>query len=1337
MERKPHVNIFHKGMVQDMDKLQMSRESYYYAMNGRVIYNVDGTYAFENANGTKFAINVTPDYGSSPANTYTSIGGVELNGILILFLTNGINSEIGLIKQPTFGVFSYQTAFNDKYDPNGQLLGFSTQHPMRDFEVDMENSITENVYFNDYYNEPRVFNIVLGALPVVYNGTPYFTTPYAHPYPPYYSVHGMAQMPDLTWGLAKFNQSISGELLSGSYQYFYRYIHKTGYASPWSVGTPQFFVSTENVNFGNWTQYQMLNSGAQTTKGNQLVLEYLDTRFQQVEVAALYWETDASPTSATTFFKGTIPTNGTLLVNHQFSGSSLDYTTLVQRYTEISKAKTGSLKDNVRNLANYSVFPNLQIDTSKISLAPFARPMLSDTTPVTTTTPFTNQIPSTTTVTVNMADNLPEKYNIYQDYINYKGTQWAGIFKGFFGGEIYPFSITVFDRKGQPFFTQHISDFTFPQRYSNVWTDNRLSGVTTGTTGAVGDYLHTRFSSNTFVTDNTISNDQWILNLMGLKVSGIDLTPILFDAAGNLQVSGFAIMRDARIAQLVAQGVIMSSGGTVDVNNGNQLVTACPTMFNGYIDPTGRAPARYLDTYPPATGLGHLIGFNPSRHNSSTPPTYTPSTGDINAYSARAQIGFFECPDWFINNALFPSTITIPGTVNDTLKIINVCDLGYKQSNTGTPADYEPWQLNGNHQSYYQKNYRSTITNLALPYDSSGNTTLNIGDNITIDQLYPTAQSGLTIFNSITYNTNIAVVDYLNWGNTLYKSFSDRVPHMIFCSGYNTTKNIANNFFGVLTDSFTSPNPDGFGYGAYFIANYIKAIGAYQITETLLQNRTYLPMGHFVPINESILNSVKVGNNYIFNNVEVWGGDCYLDYYHYYRLYCDFNQTHNQNQDYSISIGFPIESQYNIAMRQGNTFEMDGPMPAYSFYNTGGPFYPGGLYYDNAQLYKLEDFNENAVLQAWTTQLFAYVPMPATFIPVYDYPVNEICTGVKIYGEQYDTWRLFPINNFQSADGSKGQINSMQNIFGQLYIIQQSAFARVRFNDREYSSNNTTGTSILLGTQAGYSGHDYINRAYGTQHQFSVVNTGREVHFIDADNGMHLRFAQDGLLSPSDLYGMHNFFSRTTRLYWGLDNPLTGGISSVYDYKNKSVYYTFGALAAANAQTIEYSETESQYKGFHQFYPTLYYNFLGGMYSFAPTSIDSLYVHDEGVKGQIYGQFFPTTINFIVNPEMTEPKWFDNQSVAVNGQAAAAQVQNWTGIVTDYAPQTVNIPSMVILNRARYRQGYLDYGTRAYNAPTRLRGKFMSSTLEIENDASNTAVQISEVQTWFRLSPRL
>ena len=53
MQGKQAINTFNEGMVEDTDILHTKSTSYRYSMNGRLMFNKNGTYSWETENGSK------------------------------------------------------------------------------------------------------------------------------------------------------------------------------------------------------------------------------------------------------------------------------------------------------------------------------------------------------------------------------------------------------------------------------------------------------------------------------------------------------------------------------------------------------------------------------------------------------------------------------------------------------------------------------------------------------------------------------------------------------------------------------------------------------------------------------------------------------------------------------------------------------------------------------------------------------------------------------------------------------------------------------------------------------------------------------------------------------------------------------------------------------------------------------------------------------------------------------------------------------------------------------------------------------------------------------------
>lgn len=386
-------------MKSDLDNQLAAKNSYQYSLNGKVVFNKDqGTYSWENAPGNKLAFVLNVDYGAIPLVKYTPIGWCELNGKLIVLSTNNTYSEIGLVTEDQFGTFVYKTMFNDKYDPYSKRLRFKTRHQII-VEGVVESESIERIYWNDDKEEPRVFNINYAREFDWYSGshTPTYTDKA-------YSVHGMSQMCDLTWGLIKYVRTMQnqGQLTVGRRQYCYRYIHKTGYASPWSQPSNFITLTDDNVDGTNWTKYQMGVSGAQTNKAIEIELKYLDERFQEVEVACILWETDTVVKEVSIFNRSSIPVGGQIKVQHiSNKGTFITIDEITQRYISIEHAKTQTTNENFYLMANLKLRKNLEIDTTNVSIRPKVRKMLTDNAGYPSTTPLTNRADITAKITKN------------------------------------------------------------------------------------------------------------------------------------------------------------------------------------------------------------------------------------------------------------------------------------------------------------------------------------------------------------------------------------------------------------------------------------------------------------------------------------------------------------------------------------------------------------------------------------------------------------------------------------------------------------------------------------------------------------------------------------------------------------------------------------------------------------------------------------------------------------------------------------------------------------------------------------------------------------------------
>jgi len=356
-----------------------------------------------------------------------------------------------------------------------------------------------------------------------------------------------------------------------------------------------------------------------------------------------------------------------------------------------------------------------------------------------------------------------------------------------------------------------------------------------------------------------------------------------------------------------------------------------------------------------------------------------------------------------------------------------------------------------------------------------------------------------------------------------------------------------------------------------FICNYVRPnpnpYGG--ITNTSLEQTIFFGTGHFQPINNRTFDAQGMPANNIFNNIEVFGGDCYLDYFAFLRMYPNSQWgggSPDERDDFSDGRVFPFEHDYNHTMREA--LGAGGSATSLQWSNVGArnwesltngisDNYDNGLYSrDNPTQSVLEEFNLNGVLNFEELLMF-YSTKPTDFIDNDRFPVRWRYTREKVYGDPEDNWRLFQVNDFKDLNGEHGEISSSLYMFNQIYSWQISAFGRLRASDRALIEAQQAGT-LTTGIGDKLDGVDYISTEFGNQHQWSLFGSDSAAYWIDVNMRKIMRFAQDGKVSLSDIKGQHNYLMKELPLYEDFESPVIGrGVHGTFDFGNKEAVFTF------------------------------------------------------------------------------------------------------------------------------------------------------------------------------------
>jgi hypothetical protein len=506
------------------------------------------------------------------------------------------------------------------------------------------------------------------------------------------------------------------------------------------------------------------------------------------------------------------------------------------------------------------------------------------------------------------------------------------------------------------------------------------------------------------------------------------------------------------------------------------------------------------------------------------------------------------------------------------------------------------------------------------------------------------------------------------------------------------------------------------------------------------QDRTtniYIAASEFVPV-------VKLGaNNYSpAPSIDVWGGDTYIHYYDFVKLKKWSSGDIGSNdtiKKFNFNFAFPVETTLNIGMREGSHFANSDDL----------------------------DFDDTTIRDLYSAEndLIEFYPKNPEIYTNGQYDNRVLYSDEKISGQLKDSWRSFRYDNYRDVDGGYGPINKLTLFRDSLYSFQDRGVGLFAVNPVAITTTQESD-SIVLGTGAVIQDHKYIITDVGSKHQWSVLATNKGLYWADIlTNSIYkMGGAEEGMLEVSRVKGLKSFFEdRLEYSPFSLTeyNNLTGsvmqfgdtpthlhGIVAGYDAKNNEVLFSF--LERGNGGTIDhggtpdkketicYSETTQSFTSFYDFATPMFINTQDKLLSVDPSSGNSLYLHNTGAYGQWYNETFKTILRFIVNPNPTETKVFDNFEWHTEVLNAGGDIPNqtWTNIAvqTDYQNSAnVLYPDINIKRRERTWKTAVarDKGV------SRLRDKYLIVQLEYENNGTGgNKIRSHYVKTKFRVSKR-
>jgi hypothetical protein len=1257
------INTFQGGMNQDSSFILQPDGTYRNLKNGMIISHDGNHYSIELSKGNKVLLTLPSRYHSN-VNNYTSkdrvpspIGFISFIDKLVVFLTNNESStggygEIGLIS-----FTKVQNDFTASYTPyyHHPNLNLSKVHGIEGFTFKETDKI-ERVYWTDNNNEPRVFDfknpiftdyissgsLVNGTKYMVlqgvirYNGANYgpsddsdaaiqsvpyvnsniFTAGATSTYTAlsgspkiieYYPIELLDWQPNRLLGSIQFSEYGVGNKNCGSSIYFYRLSSSTsGIQTTWSYGSNPIHVGTENetvyLTSNNYRDF--VGGGTPTTLRNsnrsvKVTVSNIDTNFDTIELCcAEYNQVKDVPYAINIVAKlGITGDEMTIEDPGLVSLGTVTISELTLFPASVLKCKTITTNKNYNLIANITEREEFELDLSAVSVTQIEYPMVAhgditlcangitidDVSPTVSTNPSSGDIMpwSRWLVTDITGGNITYNATTYTLGEVIVGVADVTAITIPSGSQIRPCTTknkytAISDGKRRENAIELKTGFwdykdpAVASHNKGYWSTEKYRFAFVGFDKKGNPFYAKHIDDYTFddipTKGGLLRKDRYQsapdLYSYALNPSAINISNLNIPEDVMNQLSGFSIMRAERDARILTQGLLMQN----------------------VIDP--------------AVGANRIMPLGTTITSSSVwGPFYTP-LGDLCTCI---------CPDWLVDYEFNKPFAQVNSYIEEAFWSDGSL---VKTGNTDAVFNTKLFDC-----------YKDSSSPRQMKLNSFAN------------------GQGYRGFNEYNGDGNILGDgrNFYNRWSPVNASFYDNS-----CSGGGSYTAV---FAGckkilILPNHFNHYGPTGqYNGGApspeYYInkkivVNFLNGLDKANryggTTPAALANTLYMSTGHYQEINDTVksetLNGTFSGgiydgqNKYTFNNIEVFGGDCFTNLVDIgYGLYNEEfnNEAVPDGVPAAYSIWFPCESNSNYNLRRGNKGSVKGMYPESPYpslaWNNGGPVPT-----------VLEGYSYNDAYSSEGTSIkYPALPLNYNFSTKFEYRIRW--AGLKYPGETYDSFRNFSIANYRDVDGQRGAINNLKSKDSKTFYWQNHSVGYVPILERQVVSGAASGDATQLGTTGVVDRYEELNTYFGNQHQFGLTETeygffwfdmrrralcvmsGADVQEISLVKGLQVffnnEFNEGGLYYPnsySDIYNTNN--SDIPEV------PLMGfGIVGVYDPKFKMSYLCFkykkedvidvvdGIINLESKDfTIGYNHVTNTIVGFYDDCPAIWHN---------------------------------------------------------------------------------------------------------------------------------------------------
>lgn len=387
------------------------------------------------------------------------------------------------------------------------------------------------------------------------------------------------------------------------------------------------------------------------------------------------------------------------------------------------------------------------------------------------------------------------------------------------------------------------------------------------------------------------------------------------------------------------------------------------------------------------------------------------------------------------------------------------------------------------------------------------------------------------------------------------------------------------------------------------------------------------------------------------NTITLYKGDCFLQRVFFrqarwsHKRTDDTNDTNNIMYQHGVLISFLCESNINSAMRNDTSHESLEISDIYT-------------YFPKCQLHGMDVIQWTAKSEADKSMEEAFDVSPGYntvhgvkssigYDSISPDSILKKKTRVRHSAQHvpysfFDGYRLIKENEYVDYELDKGAIHSIQEVGGNLVIVQENAISQLYSNEKQIRVPTTEG-ELMLGTESLLAKQSRRLADFGANSQHAVINIGAKLYGIDVYRGKIWVVGQetsqygstylsciplsDTMFVTSEVKNFINEARLQTEAGMPLWNPYKSGVKLGYDKQYEEILFSFNSKNGIE-RTFVFNDKYGIFIGTYDFASP----FIASNEKMLVTSkFQKVYRHNILEESMFYGQGVIPVLSWIVN----------------------------------------------------------------------------------------------------------